>query len=66
MDAPSCTPDDLLTTAQVARLASRTIATVNRWAASGALTVYAQANGRLYHRNDVEAFLASLTQPVQQ
>lgn len=50
-------PDDLLTTADVAKLTGRNIATVNRWAANGLLPTAAQANGRLYRRSAVEAFL---------
>jgi hypothetical protein len=62
MSAPSRTPaeDDLLTTAQVALLTDRTIATVNRWAVSGRLPTAAQANGRVFRRSDVNAFLVEL------
>lgn len=60
--ARSCvSPDDLLTTAQVAELAGKNIATVNRWAASGRLPTAAQANGRVFRRSDVEAFIAART-----
>lgn len=61
MDAKLCTPDDLLTTADVAKLAGRTIATINRWAAAGRLQPAAQANGRVYRRGDVDEFLALLS-----
>ena len=51
---------DLLTTAQVAERCHASVATVNRWAASGrlpvALTVPA---GRLYDPAAVEAFAAT-------
>lgn len=50
-------PDDLLTTAEVAQLTRKNIATVNRWAASGQLPTAAQANGRVFRRADVDAFL---------
>jgi excisionase family DNA binding protein len=58
MDAQSYTSGaDLLTTAEVAELVGKTIATVNRWAAAGLLPCAAQANGRLYRRRDVDRFL---------
>ena len=56
---PPTSPDDLLTTAEVAELADKTVATVNRWAAAGLLVPAAQANGRLYRRAVVDEFLAS-------
>lgn len=50
-------PDDLLTAADVARMAGRTVATVSRWAIAGVLPTAAQANGRVFRRADVDAFL---------
>lgn len=51
--------DDLLTTAEVAAITGKTVATINRWAASGALPVAKRLPGRtganLFHRADVEA-----------
>lgn len=62
VNATSCaSPEDLLTTAQVADLAGRSIATVNRWAAAELLPAAAQANGRVFRRGDVESFLAART-----
>ena len=52
-------PNDLLTTAQVAAMTGRNIATVNRWAANGQLPTAAQANGRVFRRSDVDTFIAT-------
>lgn len=61
MSEPSSTsPDDLLTTADVAELAGRSTATVSRWAQEGRLPVAAQARGRVFYRRDVDAFLTRL------
>ena len=52
---------DLLTTAEVAERCRVSVATVNRWAASGALPVAMQLPGatgaRLYRPTDVEALI---------
>lgn len=47
----------MLTTAEVAEMVGKTVATVNRWAAAGVLPCAAQANGRLYRRRDVQRFM---------
>jgi predicted site-specific integrase-resolvase len=52
-------PDELLTTLQVAEILGRSIATVNRYALAGQLPVAAQANGRLYRRRDVDLLAAA-------
>jgi len=52
-------PDELLTTIQVAEILGRSIATVNRYALAGQLPVAAQANGRLYRRRDVDLLAAA-------
>lgn len=66
MSAPSCASgEDLLTTAQVAELANRTIATINRWAASGRLPTAAQANGRVFRRADVNQLLHELAHEAE-
>lgn len=56
--------DPLISTAAVAELAGRTVATVNRWAAEKKLTPAHEMPGktgaRLYRRSDVIAYLASL------
>lgn len=49
---------DLLTTADVAELLGVTVATVNRWAAAGALEAAAMAGGRVFRRSVVVAFAA--------
>lgn len=53
--------DDLLTTAQVATILERPIATVNRWAVEGKLPVAHKLPGRtganLYRRDDVDALV---------
>lgn len=55
--------DDLLTTAEVANLLKRPIATVNRWAAEGKLPIFHRNPGRtganIYRREDVERFAAA-------
>lgn len=67
MPARSCISDaDLLTAAEVARMVDRTVATVNRWAATGRLTVAAQANGRVFRRSDVHAFIEGLAREADQ
>ena len=49
---------DLIGTAEASRIAGRTVATINRWAASGLLPVAVQLPGRtgarLFKRRDVE------------
>ena len=49
---------DLITTAEAAALAEKSIATINRWAASGRLPVAMQFPGdkgaRMFRRRDVE------------
>lgn len=54
--------DDLMTTAEVAVLTGKTVATVNRWAVGGHLPVAKQLPGdtgaRLFNRSDVEALLS--------
>lgn len=51
--------DDLLTTAEAAKLLRRPVGTVNRWAKDGELREAAKLPGRtgsrLYRRSDVEA-----------
>lgn len=58
--------DDLITTAEVADLVRRSVATVNRWAAERrddrpqpALTLPGETGARLYRRSDVEAYKAA-------
>lgn len=52
--------DAYMSTAQVADMLNATVATVNRWAASGKLPVAMKLPGRtganLFRREDVEAF----------
>lgn len=56
--------DDLIPTAEVARLVHKTVATVNRWANEGklppAVVMPGETGARLFRRSDVEAFLADL------
>lgn len=58
---------DLLTTAQVAELAGRSVKTVARWVHLGALTPRVRAPGprgaMLFHPDDVEALLRSPDRP---
>lgn len=56
--------DELLTSAQVAAMAGKTVATVARWAIAGLIPTAAQANGRVFRRSDVEAFLATRKTPA--
>lgn len=57
--------DDLLSTAAVAELVGKTVATVNRWAAEGKITPAVEMTGktgaRLYRRSDITAFLDEQT-----
>lgn len=62
-DVRTATPDDLLTSAEVALERGIDVATVNRWAKSGRLVRAVKVTGlrgpNLYRRSDVDAFLAS-------
>lgn len=58
--------DDLIATADVAKLLGYTVATINRWAADGtpgkpqpALKLPGETGARLYRRADVEAYKAT-------
>lgn len=58
--------DDLITTAAVADLLGKSVATINRWAAEGredrpqpSLTLPGETGARLYQRSAVEAYKAS-------
>ncbi len=55
--------EDLIRTKDVAGLAGKTVATVNRWVLEGKLTPAVEMPGktgaRLFRRSDVEAFLAA-------
>lgn len=59
--AHAAPPADYLTTAEVAAVLGRPIATVNRWARTGRLPVAGKLPGRtganLYRRADVEQLL---------
>lgn len=54
----SDTTDDLITTAEAAAIKGTTVATINRWAASGRLPVAIKIPGRtganLFRRTDIE------------
>lgn len=54
--------EDLLTTAEVAAIKGKTVATINRWAAEGKLPVAQKLPGatgaNLFRRSDVEALLS--------
>ena len=58
-------PSELLTTAQVAARCGRTVATVNRWAATGKLPAAHQLDGirgaRLFAAADVDTLAATIT-----
>lgn len=55
-------PDDLLTTAEVARIVGRSVPTIHRWVESGRLPTARKLPGirgaRLFRRSDVDALLA--------
>lgn len=55
--------DDLITTAEVADLASKDRSTVTRWVQAGRLTPAKRTPGglMLFRRSDIDAFLAEAT-----